>query len=95
MQTGDFILARGDQQGIGFYQATPGSTLRAGKAYIQFGGAVNSLVLRFGGNTTDIDAVTTITPSNDELIYDIYGRRVTEVKKGNIYIKNGKKFIVK
>ena len=95
MQTGDFILARDDDQGIGFYQATPGSTLRAGKAYIQFGGTVNSLVLRFGGNTTDIDAVTTITPSNDELIYDIYGRRVTEVKKGNIYIKNGKKFIVK
>ena len=92
MQTGDFILADGDQ-GIGFYQAT--GTLRAGKAYIQFGGAVNSLVLKFGGNTTDIDAVTTVTPSNDELIYDIYGRRVTEVKKGNIYIKNGKKFIVK
>ena len=92
MQTGDFILAIGDQ-GIGFYQAT--GTLRAGKAYIQFGGAVNSLVLRFGGNTTDIDAVTTVTPSNDELIYDIYGRSVTEVKKGNIYIKNGKKFIVK
>ena len=92
MKTGDFILADGDQ-GIGFYQAT--GTLRAGKAYIQFGGAVNSLVLRFGGNTTDIDAVTTVTPSNDELIYDIYGRRVTEVKKGNIYIKNGKKFIVK
>ena len=92
MQTGDFILARGNE-GIGFYQAT--GTLRAGKAYIQFGGAVNSLVLRFGGNTTDIDAVTTVTPSNDELIYDIYGRRVTEVKKGNIYIKNGKKFIVK
>ena len=95
MKTGDFILARDIDQGIGFYQATPGSTLRAGKAYIQFGGAVNSLVLRFGGNTTDIDAVTTVTPSNDELIYDIYGRRVTEVKKGNIYIKNGKKFIVK
>lgn len=92
MQTGDFILARGNQ-GIGFYQAT--GTLRAGKAYIQFGGAVNSLVLRLGGNTTDIDAVTTVTPSNDELIYDIYGRRVIEVKKGNIYIKNGKKFIVK
>jgi hypothetical protein len=92
MQTGDFILARGGQ-GIGFYQAT--GTLRAGKAYIQFGGAVKSLVLRFGGNTTDIDAVTTGTPSNDELIYDIYGRRVTEIKKGNIYIKNGKKFIVK
>jgi hypothetical protein len=92
----DYILAMGDE-GIGFYRATPGSTLKQGKAFFRIlkSNTPLSFVLRFGGNTTDIDAVTTGTPSDNELIYDIYGRRVTEVKKGNIYIKNGKKFFVK
>ena len=96
MESNDYILANGGQ-GIGFYQATPSSTLKQGKAYFRLsaGEPPLSLVLKFGDNTTDIDAVTTVTPSSDELIYDIYGRRVTEVKKGNIYIKNGKKFFVK
>ncbi len=96
MEDYDYILANGGQ-GIGFYHATPGSTLKQGKAFFRIldSNTPLSFVLRFGGNTTDIDAVTTGTPSDDELIYDIYGRRVTEVKKGNIYIKNGKKFFVK
>ena len=96
MASNDYILANGGQ-GIGFYKAKPGSTLKQGKAFFRFsaGQSANSFVLRFGGITTDIDAITTGTPSNDGLIYDIYGRRVTEVKKGGIYIKNGKKFFVK
>ena len=96
MESNNYILANGGQ-GIGFYQATPSSTLKQGKAFFRLpaGAGALSLVLKFGGNTTDIDAVTTGTPSDNELIYDIYGRRVTEVQKGNIYIKNGKKFFVK
>ena len=96
MESNDYILVKGGQ-GIGFYQATPSSTLKQGKAFFRLPAGVGalSLVLKFGGNTTDIDAVTTVTPSDDELIYDIYGRRVTEVQKGNIYIKNGKKFFIK
>ena len=96
MGSNDYILAKGDQ-GIGFYQAEEGTTLKQGKAFFRIldPSTPFSFVLKFGGNTTDIDAVTTGTPSDHELIYDIYGRRVTEVKKGNIYIKNGKKFFVK
>ena len=96
MESNDYILANGDQ-GVGFYHATPNSILKQGKAFFRIFDNIApfSLVLKFGGSATDINAVTTGTPSDDELIYDIYGRRVTEVKKGNIYIKNGKKFIVK
>ncbi len=95
MGNNDYILAI-DDDGIGLYQAEQGTELKQGKAYFNLSSASsNSLVLNFGGSATDINAVTTGTPSDDELIYDIYGRRVTEVKKGNIYIKNGKKFIVK
>ena len=98
MKSNDYILANPNGgEGIGFYQAEEGTTLKQGKAFFRLsaGEAPLSLVLKFGGNTTDIDAVTTGTPSDNELIYDIYGRRVTEVQKGNIYIKNGKKFFVK
>jgi hypothetical protein len=98
MESNDYILANPNGgQGIGFYKAKKGSTLNQYKAFFRLpaGTSASSFVLRFGGNTTDIDAVTTGTPSDNELIYDIYGRRVTEVKKGNIYIKNGKKFFVK
>jgi hypothetical protein len=96
MESNDYILANGDQ-GVGFYHATPNSILKQGKAFFRIFDNIAplSLVLKFGGSATDINAVTTGTPSDDELIYDIYGRRVTEVKKGSIYIKNGKKFIVK
>ena len=39
-------------------------------------------------------AVTEIIPIvNDNIIYDIYGRTVTDIKKNTIYIKNNKKFI--
>ena len=98
MKSNDYILANPNGgQGIGFYQAEEGTTLKQGKAFFRLpaGQSANSFVLRFGGNTTDIDTTLTDALSTDELIYDIYGRRVTEVKKGNIYIKNGKKFFVK
>ena len=96
MGSNDFILAKGDQ-GIGIYQAKENSILKQGKAFFRLPAdqSANSFVLRFGGNTTDIDTTLTDALSTDDVIYDIYGRRVTEVKKGGIYIKNGKKFLIK
>jgi hypothetical protein len=33
---------------------------------------------------------------DDEPVYDVYGRKVTgQLKKGQVYVKNGKKFIKK
>ncbi len=98
MKSNDYILANPNGgQGIGFYKAKEGSTLKQGKAFFRLPAnqAANSLILRFGGNTTDIDCTLTDALSTDDVIYDIYGRRVTEVKKGGIYIKNGKKFLIK
>jgi hypothetical protein len=33
--------------------------------------------------------------NNDEIIYDILGRVVTDMIPGNMYIKGGKKFIAR
>ncbi|MBO7294434.1 MAG: discoidin domain-containing protein, partial [Bacteroidaceae bacterium] len=94
MGNNDFVLAKGND-GIGFYKAT--GTLKRGKAFFRLpaDSDATSLVLKFGGNTTAIDnAVTDILPNNN-VTYDLSGRRVTKVTIGGVYIKNGKKFIVK
>lgn len=41
---------------------------------------------------TPIENVVVTRPEND-VTYDILGRRVNEMKAGNIYIRNGKKFV--
>lgn len=89
-----YILANGGQ-GIGIYKATAGSTLKQGKAYLNFtGSSANSFVLNFSGVTTDIEGAPTVAPSQ-QVIYDLSGRRVNAVTKGGIYIVNGKKMIIK
>lgn len=96
MKSNDYILANGGQ-GIGFYHATPGSILKQRKAFFRLpaGASALSLVLKFGDNTTDIDFIGTDMDNVDEPIFDIYGRQVTQILKGRVYIKNGKKFIAK
>ena len=94
MGANDYILANGGQ-GIGIYKATPNSTLKQGKAYLNFtGSSANSFVLNFSGVATDIEGAPIVAPSQ-QVIYDLSGRRVNAVTKGGIYIVNGKKMIIK
>ena len=51
-----------------------------------------SWVLFNNGNPTSINELT-FNRVNDNKIYDLLGREVTEVKIGTMYIKNGKKYI--
>ena len=92
MQTGDYVLARGEQ-GIGFYQAT--GTLKPNKAYLSLDNISNVSAFRLVfGETTDLNSSVTIINPNAP-IYDLSGRRVMQTVKGGVYIQNGKKFIVK
>ena len=47
------------------------------------------------GNTTGINGIASEGAANNEAIYDLTGRKVTEKVKGGIYIKGGKKIFVK
>ena len=96
MGVSDYILAN-SEQGIGFYQATPSSTLKKGKAYLHFDNPqqAKSFVLNFGGISTDLDNMLNRDTSDQVQIFDLAGRRVNEVKKGGIYIVNGKKCYIK
>lgn len=43
--------------------------------------------------TTGIDGVVSDAGNADAVVYDLQGRRVSEIVKGRVYIKNGSKFI--
>ena len=84
-----------------FYQFTDGSTVSAGKAYLQIPmawlsttGEARSIGLRFdeGEGATDIENPE-FNIQNSALIYDLIGRKVSAPKKGGIYIVTGKKIV--
>lgn len=93
-----YILAQTDAQGIGFYHATPSSTLSQGKAYLDFSGnPVRAFTLSFGDDdvTTGISNINADGNAEKAPVYDLSGRRIAEPYGRGIYIKNGKKYFVK
>lgn len=80
----------------GFYKPNSNiTTLAANKAYIMTPANEGALVLNFaGGEVTGINQATINATEANAPIYDLTGRRVAKAVKG-IYVKNGKKFIVK
>ena len=90
-----------EQKEIGFYtaimnQQEGASWLNNGfKAYLPKTVKAETLRFNFGGNTTAIESVLNNGVDANAPIYDLSGRRVNNAVKGGIYIKNGKKFIVK
>lgn len=93
-----YILAQTAEQGIGFYHATPSSTLSQGKAYLDFSGSsVRAFTLSFGDDdvTTGISNIEADGNAEKAPVYDLSGRRIAQPSGRGIYIKNGKKYFVK
>lgn len=92
-----YTIKEGDASPM-FYQFADGSTLGAGKAYLQIPLAwlpavAKSISLRFDdGETTDIEEIESQEQPSD-VIYDLMGRRVTTPQRGSLYLINGKKII--
>lgn len=83
----------------GFYKPNTNiTTLAANKVYVMApASSTSALALNFGQEITGIDQVLNGVVENNEnnaAIYDLTGRRVAKAVKG-VYVKNGKKFIVK
>ncbi len=87
-----YILANG-AQGVGFYKATTGSTIAAGKGYLVISGEAG--VKGFYGfefnDATGINDVNVDLNANSS-IYNIAGQRLQKMQKG-INIVNGKKVL--
>lgn len=90
-----YILGKhADTNKVAFYRCS-GGTLTMNKAYLDLGtqGAA-ALEIDFGGETTGLTNLNVATEKASP-VFDLSGRRVTNVLKGGLYIQNGKKFIVK
>lgn len=94
-----------------FYRAGSGASLGVNKAYLQLetdkvdpsknkyaAGAKCAIIFIDEENnteTTSLDGVKSIEILGDNAIYTLSGVKVSKPEKGGIYVKNGKKFMVK
>lgn len=104
LELGDYVLGNrvninGEYftKGIAFYQGTVGTVAGKNKAYIVLGAdsQVKAYALDFGGEVTHITGVENTASDAGLPVYDLSGRRVSQLSKGGVYIRGGKKFIVK
>lgn len=92
-----YVLTRVGEE-VAFYLVSSDESKRTigmNKAYLVVPEG-NSFVLRMRfGDTTGLAPVATPDTDADAPVYDLSGRRVVNPAKGGLYIRGGKKFIVK
>ena len=83
-----YILADGIE-GVAFYQATTGSTIAAGKGYLEFTGSGVKAFTFDDGNATGINSIDANVNLN-EPIYNVAGQRMSKMQRGINIIGNKK-----
>ena len=97
----DYILATANEVTALYKAKVGGSDLKMNKAYLNLGSVLSpSFKLSFDGELTGIASTLLNADESDSLgsktpVYDLSGRRVAQPTRGGIYIRDGKKFIVK
>lgn len=97
----DYILATANEVTALYKAKVGGSALKLNKAYLNLGIVLSpSFKLSFDGELTGIASTLLNADESDSLgsktpVYDLSGRRVAQPMRGGIYIRDGKKFIVK
>jgi len=92
-----YVLQKHDNE-VAFYEVRESAQpwVRANRCYITYESASEARVLRLGfDDTSGIDNVLFPTDNSELTIYDTMGRKVKSMKKGSLYIINGKKVVVK
>lgn len=81
---------------VAFYKVDPktGARLSSNSAYIKRSGSSNARLAMFFDETTGIKSLITFD-EEDEVWYTLSGMRIEAPSKAGIYIRNGKKVIVK
>lgn len=89
-----YILGK-NAEAVGFYKLNgTDRTIKGGRAYYVASSGEAAAFL-FNGTATGIEAIEAALNDVNAPIYDLSGRKVANAVKGGVYIKNGKKFIVK
>ena len=92
------LNAQSDPASIGFYWGTDGGgafTSKAHKAYLALPASANVKGFAFNDVTNGITAKTTTTEQADAPVYSLTGLRMSGPLPAGVYVRNGKKFIVK
>lgn len=92
-----YALVKG-ASGVGFYNYPYPSNFPAQKAYLVIagGGGVKAFYPLSGDEgTTAIEMAETADEAHDAALYDLSGRRLQGNPRSGIYVKNGKKVIIK
>ena len=93
-----FGRKNGETTNIGFFKPSESVVkIPANRAYIAntLTNDVSSVLVQFG-TVEGMDSIVTETSEDaNSPIYDLSGRRVMHTVKGGLYIRNGKKFLVK
>ena len=84
-----YILADGSE-GVAFYQATAGTTIAAGKGYLEIAGSGAKAFLFEEGDATGIKGIDAL--NENSTIYNVAGQRLQKKQRG-INIINGKKVL--
>jgi len=88
-----YILAKPEENAeVGFYQATTGSTIKAGKAYLQIQNAGVKAFYFEMDDATGIEKTLSNSPLKGENIYNVAGQKLSKMQKG-LNIVNGKKIL--
>ena len=91
-----YVLAKPENEEVGFYLVNEGTTIPAGKAYLVYSGSyVNAFTFFFeDDDATGIERNEELRVKNEELgaIYNVAGQRIQKLQKG-INIVNGKKVL--
>ena len=92
------VWVLGNKSGAGFYKANNGRSLAVGKAYLYLDGGISAarefFAFNFDDETTSIADVRDKMEDVRSEYFDLQGRRVLAPTKG-LYIKNGKKYVIK
>lgn len=87
-----YVLGHTAQYHLGFYHPNS-TTLAANKAYIEWSSSNARALTVKRGDDDDTTAINVMDSTEDTIIYDLMGRRVSEMLPGRIYIVNGRKII--
>ena len=91
---GYYVLANGEN-GVGFYQVNTGTTIPAGKAYLQVASAARAHFIGFdSGDTTTGISEMNVQKTVSGAAYNLAGQKVSAQYRG-IMIENGKKVLKK
>ncbi|MBR4130717.1 MAG: DUF4465 domain-containing protein [Bacteroidaceae bacterium] len=86
-----YILAKPEGEEVGFYQATSGTTIAAGKGYLEFTSSPVKAFYFDGDGATGIKNLN-LNDNLNEPIYNVAGQRLQKMQRG-INIINGKKVL--